>query len=216
MRQTVLNAIAESKLITIVRGLGPEPMEKLAQALYLGGIRMIEVTFDQSQPGHWKDTAAAIRLIHNKFKGAVLAGAGTVMTREQLKIAHEAGAQYIISPNVDEGIIRMTRELGLVSLPGALTPTEIAAAHAYGADIVKVFPAGCLGSGYIKAVKAPLPHIQLMAVGGVSQKNAADFIQAGVIGLGVGGNLVNKEWILAGEFERITELAKEYGKAVRM
>ena len=215
MRQTVLKTIAESKLITIVRGLGPEPMEKLAEALYQGGIRMIEVTFDQSKPEHWKDTAAAIRLILNKFKGAVLAGAGTVMTQEQLKIAHEAGAQYIISPNMDEGIIKKTRELGLVSLPGALTPTEIAAAHSYGADIVKVFPAGDLGPGYIKSIKAPLSHIQLMAVGGVSEKNAADFIKAGAIGLGVGGNLVNKEWIAAGQFEKITELAKEYGNAVK-
>ena len=104
--------------------------------------------------------------------------------------------------------------MGLGLYPGALTPTEILTAYEAGADAVKVFPAGDLGPGYIKAVKAPLSHVPLMAVGGVNEKNAAEFMRAGCVGLGVGGNLVNREWIANGEWNRITDLAKEYVKAV--
>ena len=126
-----------------------------------------------------------------------------------------AGGAFIISPDTDVDVIKKTRELGLVSMPGAMTPSEIKAAHNAGADFVKLFPVGDLGASYLKAVKAPLSHIKMMAVGGVNEENAAQFLKAGAVGLGVGGNLAKKEWIEAGEFEKLTAAAKVLVEAVR-
>lgn len=211
---TNLEWIQQRKIIAIVRGLAPEYMVKLAEALYEGGIDLMEVTFNQAKPETWKDTAAAIKAVSEHMQGRMLVGAGTVITQEQLDMAKEAGALYIITPNTNVDLIRKVKEYGLLSFPGAFTPTEIEMAYEAGADAVKVFPAGNLGASYIKAVKAPLSHIPLMAVGGVNEKNAADFLKAGCCGIGVGGNLVNKEWIKAGEWDKIIALAQEYRKAV--
>ena len=211
---TNLEWIQQRKIIAIVRGLAPEYMVKLAEALYEGGIDLMEVTFNQQKPETWKDTAAAIRAVSEHMQGKMLVGAGTVIKQEQLDMAKEAGALYIITPNTNVELIRKVKEYGLLSFPGALTPSEIEAAYEAGADAVKVFPAGSMGPAYIKAVKAPLSHIPLMAVGGVNEKNAADFLKAGCCGIGVGGNLVNKEWIESGEWDKIIALAQEYRKAV--
>lgn len=215
MTTSILEAVRENKIITIVRGLGSEPMQKLAQALCDGGIRMMEVTFNQADPASWGDTLSAIRTISRAFSGKMHVGAGTVMTLEQLESACEAGAKFIISPNVNTEVIRRTKELGLASFPGALSPTEVAVAKEAGADFVKLFPAGILGAGYLKALRAPLSNVEFMAVGGVNEKNAAEFLRAGAVGLGIGGNLVNKAWIEAGEFDKITALARTYVEAVR-
>lgn len=215
MRDATLLALRRERLVAIVRGQEGSVMLDLAGALAAGGIRFMEVTFRQDAPETWPETAAAIARLRADGPAGTHVGAGTVMTLAQLNMARDAGAEYIISPNADRRIIEATRAAGLVSLPGAFTPTEIAAAHEWGADMVKVFPAGALGPGYIKAVLAPLRHIPLMAVGGVNEKNAADFIAAGAAGLGVGGNLVNGEWIRARQFERITALARQYVEAVR-
>lgn len=214
MRDDTLNAIFQYKVIAIVRGLEPEKMKKLAEALLKGGVRLIEITFAQNKPETWNDTADGIRMLNETFGGDLFAGAGTVIAPSQLEMAREAGARYIISPNVDASIIAKTREMDMVSLPGAMTPSEVVNAYSAHADIVKVFPVGNLGSGYLKALKAPLSHIPIMAVGGVNEKNAEEFLHAGACGLGVGGNLVNKEWIANGEFNRITALAREFTHAV--
>jgi 2-dehydro-3-deoxyphosphogluconate aldolase/(4S)-4-hydroxy-2-oxoglutarate aldolase len=128
----------------------------------------------------------------------------------------KAGAKFIITPNTNPDLIRKVKVYGLVSIPGAFTPSEIETAWEAGADMVKVFPAGNLGPSYIKAVKAPLSHIPLMAVGGVNEKNTADFIAAGCCGVGVGGNLVNKNRIENDEWDKIIALAVEFRKAVEM
>ena len=167
-------------------------------------------------PDSWEDNAATIRAVGDAMNGKLFVGAGTVCSVELCDLAAGAGAQFIISPDADEAVISRTRELGLISIPGALTPTEIKAAWCAGADFVKVFPASAMGPAYLKAVRAPLSHIPLMAVGGVNEQNAGDFIRAGCCGIGVGGNLVNKEWIAAGEFEKITASAAEYLRAVRI
>lgn len=211
----VMDAIRKNRIIAIVRGLQKEHMLSLTGALYAGGITMIEVTFNQAKPETFAETQAAIRLIAREFEGRVIPGAGTVMTVEQARMAREAGAQYIVSPNVDEAVIRETKALHMVSLPGAMTPTECALAKRAGADAVKVFPAGDLGPGYLKAIRAPLSNIEFLAVGGINEQNAGDFIRAGAIGVGVGGSLVNKEWIERGELSKITALAREYVRAVR-
>ena len=137
------------------------------------------------------------------------------MTAEQVRLAVKAGAQYIISPNVDEEVIKETKNLNKISIPGAFTPTETAYAYKLGADIVKLFPAGELGAGYIKAVKAPLKHIPVVAVGGVNPENCADFIKAGAIGVGCGGNLVSAKLVEEGRFDEITAVAKQYMEALK-
>ena len=202
-----LQYIKEKKIIAIVRGVYGDDALRLSEALLKGGIGLIEVTFDQT--GGFYETADTIMSIQKHFGSSFLPGAGTVMTEEQVRIAAEAGAEYIISPNVSEAVIRETKKRALVSMPGAMTPGEIAMAHDFGADIVKVFPVSVLGPSYIKAVRAPLGHINLMAVGGVNEENAADFIRAGAIGVGVGGNLVKKSYIAEGKFDVITETARK-------
>ncbi len=208
MREDILQMILDNKVIAIVRGLNPDQCVHLAHALHQGGIKLIEVTFDQTSKDDFIETTQAIQLIRQELGSAVSVGAGTVLTCHQVDLAKAAGAEYIITPEVDEEVIRYTKEQGLVILPGALTPTEIMQAWNAGADMVKVFPSGNLGASYIKAIKAPLKQVPLLAVGGVNEKNAVDFIRAGALGVGV-GCLVNNTWISNGEYEKITALAHE-------
>ena len=211
---TPLEYVKERKIVAIVRGLSPEYLIRLGHAFEEGGIGLMEVTYNQSAPETWKDTAKGIEAVEKEFGDRLLVGAGTVITLEQVSMTYNAGGHYLVTPTTQPEIIRAGKALGLGLYPGAFTPSEILAAYEAGADAVKVFPASCLGPGYIKAIRAPLSHIPLMAVGGVNEKNAADFMKAGCVGLGVGGNLVNKEWIRDGEWEKITALAKEFKKAV--
>lgn len=215
MKEQVIQNVYERKLIAIVRGLSAEESFQTAKALCDGGINMIEVTFDQSADDGFAATTEAIRRINQELGERIMAGAGTVLTREQADLACDAGASYIITPGVNADVIRYANSLGLVTMPGAFTPSEIEEAHRAGADFVKVFPAGLLGTDYIKAIKAPLKHIALLAVGGVNENNLKDFLEAGVVGFGIGGNLVNQEWIRNGQFERITKLAEKYVENVR-
>ena len=142
-------------------------------------------------------------------------GAGTVTTPELVELTAKAQGRFIISPDVNEAVIARTRELDMVSLPGALTPTEVMTAYRAGADFVKVSPVGSLGVAYVKALRAPISHVKLMAVGGVNENNVADFLKAGMVGAGIGGNLVNQAWIDAGAFDKITETARALTEAVK-
>ena len=214
MANEVLNKILEGKIIAIVRGIPSENVADLAKALVKGGISCIEVTFDQSSEEKVKDTLKAISNIREALGDQVCVGAGTVMTVEQVEAAAAAGAEYMISPNTNEAVIARTKELGKISIPGAMTPTEVARAYEMGADIVKMFPAGILGCDYIKAVKAPLKHVPVTAVGGVNPTNCADFIRAGAVGVGVGGNLVSPQYVKEGRFDDITAIAKSYVDAM--
>ena len=211
---TPLETVRQRKIVAIVRGLKPEYLLRLGHAFEEGGIGLMEVTYDQRAPETWSETARAIEAVAKEFGDRVMAGAGTVISPEQVRMTYNAGGHYLVTPTTQPEIIRLGKELGLGLFPGALTPTEILTAYEAGADAVKVFPASVLGPGYIRAVRAPLSHIPLMAVGGVNEKNAADYMSAGCVGLGVGGNLVNKEWIRNGEWDRITALAKQFMKAV--
>ena len=145
MAQEILQKILDGKVIAIVRGIGSKDIVKLAEAMEKGGINCIEVTFDQTSSETIAETKKSIAAIKEHLGDRVYVGAGTVMTVEQVHMAVEAGAEYIISPNVNEAVIRETKKLDKVSIPGAMTPTEAAAAYEYGADIVKMFPAGVLG-----------------------------------------------------------------------
>lgn len=209
MREEIIKLIEQEKLIAIVRGIEANKCIQLAQALYNGGFKLMEITFNQKQPESWDTTAKAITAVAEKFRGRMEVGAGTVLTPGQVDMAANAGAKFIISPDANSNVIRRSRELGLVSIPGVLSPTEITSAWEAGADFVKLFPVTTLGLPYIKAVRAPLNHIPMMAVGGVNEENLKAYLDAGLCGAGIGGNLVNKAWIEAGEFDKITALAKK-------
>lgn len=211
---TAIEYVRQRKIVAIVRGLAPEYMVRLGHAFEDGGIGLMEVTYNQSAPDSWKDTANAIEAVEKEFGDRLLVGAGTVINPEQVRMTYSAGGHYLVTPTTQPEIIHMGKALGLGLFPGAFSPSEILTAFEAGADAVKVFPASCVGPSYIKAIRGPLSHIPIMAVGGINEKNAADFLRAGCVGLGVGGNLVNKEWIKNGEWDKITSLAKEFMKAV--
>lgn len=194
-------------IIAIIRGFEPDICLRLSEAYVKGGIDMVEVTFNQKDPRSWKDTAAAIRSIKDHFADSVKVGAGTVLTEEQLLMCEDAGGEYMVTPNVNTSLIRKCVADGLMAMPGAITPTEAVDAFNAGASYVKLFPAGVFGPEYVKALVAPLSHIPFLAVGGIGPHNIADFIKAGCVGAGVGGNLTNKEWISNGEWDKITAAA---------
>ena len=208
MENRIESVVLEKKVIAIIRGFAPDVCLKLVEAYAAGGIGLVEVTFNQRAPETWKDTAAAIKAIRARFAGAVRVGAGTVLTAEQLSLAEQAGGEYMITPNVNADLIRACVARGLVAMPGAMTPSEAVTAWEAGARFVKIFPAGTLGPGYVKAIAAPLSHIPFLAVGGVAPDNAAAFLRAGCVGVGVGGNLANKEWIAAGAWDKIAAVAR--------
>lgn len=212
MREQIIRRVLDKKIVAIVRGVYGEDCVNLARALCEGGIELLEVTFDQSKPELLQRTSDTIRQLVDRLGDRMIFGAGTVTSMHMLELAKNAGACFIVSPDTNEEVIKATVAAGMVSMPGALTPTEIVTAYRYGADFVKLFPAGTQGTAYFKAVTAPLNHIRLLAVGGVNEKNIADFMAAGAVGAGVGGNLVNKNWIKNGEFHKITALAKEFVK----
>lgn len=207
MREDTIQLIQQRKIISIVRSLPLESLVPFAKAVQRGGIHLIEVTFMQDEPNSWERTCESIRLLNDM---GLCAGAGTVLTEQQLRLAHDAGAQYIISPNTDENLIRRTRERDLVSIPGALTPTEIVNAYQYDADFVKLFPADTLGPSYIKTIRAPLRHIPLVAVGGINSSNMQAYIDADCAAVGVGGNLANLSLIRSNSFDQIERLARAY------
>ena len=208
MNEDVLSAIEQYKIIAIVRGVESRKCMPVAEALYAGGIRLMEITYNQSAPETWETTAQAIGDVSEAFRGRMFAGAGTVTSTRLVELTAAHGGRYIISPNTNTAVIRRTKELGLVSIPGAMTPSEILTAHEAGADYVKLFPASELGTGYLKAIRAPISHVKLMATGGINETNAKAFLEAGSAGLGVGGGLANKKAIEAGEYEKLTEAAR--------
>ena len=210
MRNKTIKAIEKNKIIAIIRGVPREKLVDLAKALYDGGIRLIEVTYSANGSVSDEDTAKGIEALVNELGDCMFIGAGTVLTAEQVALTAKAGGSFIISPNVDADVIAETVRLGLVSLPGALTPTEICQAHKLGADFVKLFPITDLGAGYVKAVKAPLSHVKLLAVGGITENNMSEYLKAGVSGFGVGSSLTDKKMIAESDWAGITDLAKKY------
>ena len=208
MNEKLIAEIKENKVIAIVRGASADKCHKVVEALYEGGIKFVEITYNQSKPESWPDTAKVIGELVKAFEGKMHIGAGTVTNVNLVQMTYDNGGEFIISPDCKVDVIKKTKELGMVTMPGALTPTEITTAYDAGADFVKLFPIGNMGPAYVKAVRAPLNHIPMMAVGGVSEKNFKEFLDAGCSGAGIGGNLAKKEWIDAGEYYKLTEAAK--------
>lgn len=208
MYEKVFQTILDTKIVAILRGVKVEQVKPVAMALYRGGIRCIEVTFDQAKGP--EKTVKSMELLAEAFDGKMFIGAGTVLTVEQVEAAHRAGGTFIISPGIDQQVIRRTRELGLVSIPGAATATEVIQADQWGASIVKIFPAGDLGPSYIKSLRGPLEHIIYCAVGGVDHKNLAAFHRAGVSCFGVGSNIARKDLLAAEDYAGIEANARLY------
>lgn len=215
MREKVLKAIEKEKIIVIVRNISREKLIPLCEAMYEGGIRLLEVTYDASGKMSDEETAENIKMLANRFESKMYIGAGTVLTKKQVKLTKNAGGQFIISPNTDKAVIKKTVKLGMVSMPGALTPTEVKEAHKFGADFVKLFPASNLGADYIKAITAPLSNIKFTAVGGINEKNMHEYIKVGVSGFGIGTNIVDKKLVEGEEYDKITELAKKYVEVIK-
>lgn len=204
-------ALRRHKIVVVLRGLTGDRFVPAAQALYTGGVRMLEVTFDQKNPAALTDTAAAIAAIRAALPGDLLVGAGTVLTTDQVRAAARAGAGYILSPTLDVEVVRAAWDEDMAAIPGALTPSEIVGAWQAGAAAVKLFPAGNFGLDYIKAVSVPLSHIPLMPMGGVDANNAADFLSLPTVaGVGVGSAIANLSLIRAGDWEGLTDLTRAF------
>ena len=184
--QKTINKILEEKVIMIVRGVDPEKVTELAEALYRGGVRLMECTYDATGKTPDETVAKTIETLVKRFDGRMLIGAGTVLTEKQVALTAKAGGRFIISPDVNPDVIKATKASGMVSIPGGLTPTEATTANRAGADFVKLFPISQNGAGYVKALCAPLSHIQFLAVGGVTVETALDYIKNGAKGVGMG------------------------------
>lgn len=208
MKNEVLKSISDSRVIVIVRKLKDEFLIPTAEAMYRGGIRLIEITFDPAGTFSVESTLRQIELLRSRFGTDLHIGAGTVLTPHQAEAAHSAGASFIISPNTDPSVIAVTNAMDMVSIPGAMTPTEILQAHTAGADLVKIFPAAELGVEYFRAVLAPLNHIKVIAVGGIDDRNMRAFLEAGAVAVGAGSCIVRRDAIAEGEFNEITLHAK--------
>ena len=213
--QTTVDLIKNEHLIVIVRGVKSEQLIPLAEAMYAGGVRLLEVTYSADGRVSDEETAKNIGALVRHFGDRMQIGAGTVLTVKQVALTAAAGGKYIISPNGNPAVIRATRDAGLLSIPAAYTPTEIEAAYECGADFVKLFPVTALGPAYVKAVRGPLSHIPLLAVGGVDLSNLADYAKAGVSGFGIGGNIIDKKMLANNDYPAITELAKQYVSTIK-
>jgi 2-dehydro-3-deoxyphosphogluconate aldolase / (4S)-4-hydroxy-2-oxoglutarate aldolase len=208
LEKSLLSLLEKERIIAIIRGIPKGSGEQTAKALAAGGISFLEITLN---------TNGALNMINElkgKFGDQLRIGAGTVLNLKMAKEAIESGAEYIISPNLDEEVLAYGLERGVEVWPGTMTPSEIVRAYNLGATAVKVFPIGSLGINYIKDIRAPLNHIPMVVTGGVNQDNIKEVLGYGAIAAGLGGNLVNNSLIQKGEFEQITNLAKAYTKLV--
>ena len=215
MREELIKLIEKEKVIVIVRGVEKEKLIPLVEAMYLGGIRVLEITYSANGAISDEETAENIKFLCEKYVGKMYIGAGTVLTKKQVELTYKAGGKFIVSPDTCPEVIKKTRKLGLVSIPGALTPSEMQIAHKNGADFIKIFPITNLGLSYFKAVKAPLSHLKMLAVGGVNETNIVEYLKAGINGFGLGSNIVDKKLVDNNDFEAITELAKKYVSIVK-
>lgn len=208
-KEEQIRLISESGVIAIVRFDRSEELVEVARAIRAGGVRAIE--FTMTTPNALDIIAQAVR----EFGDEVLLGAGTVLDPETARAAILAGAEFIVAPTLNPRVIEVAHRYSKTVIPGAFTPTEILTAWECGADFVKVFPAEFGGPAYIKAVRAPLPQIRLIPVGGVSLETVEDFIRAGCAAVAVGSNLVKKSAIAARNFTELTELARQFVEAVQ-
>ena len=205
-----LQRVLDSGIVAIIRATSGEQLVNVARALHEGGIDVIEVTF--TVPNVLEILAAVRKDLGNK----ILLGAGTVLDPETCRAALLAGAEFIVSPSLNLEVIKLCKRYGKLVMPGAFTPTEIVTAWEAGADIVKLFPADCVGPNYLKALRGPLPQVRILPTGGVDLKTLPDFFKAGACAVGLGGQLVEKAAIESGNMTRIRDLAAQYVALVKL
>jgi 2-dehydro-3-deoxyphosphogluconate aldolase/(4S)-4-hydroxy-2-oxoglutarate aldolase len=209
-KEKALTKIREVGLIPIVRAPSAEDAMRAAEAIVAGGIGIAEITM--TVPGALR----VMEAVAARYGDKVLLGAGTILDTETCRAAMLAGAQFIVTPSLDVRVIEMARRYAKPVFPGALTPTEVVTAWQAGADMVKIFPCGPVGGPkYVKALKGPLPHIEMVPTGGVNLETTADFIKAGAAAVAVGGELVDMKALKEGKLDQITETAKKFVEAVR-
>ena len=209
-KQDVLRRIEEIGVVPVVRASSMDEAMLVIEAIREGGVPVLEITMTVPR------AVKVIEQVADRYGSEVLVGAGTVLDAETARACILAGASFIVSPALNVDTIEMCRRYSIAVMPGALTPTEVVTAWQAGADLVKVFPCGALGGAkYLKALKAPLPQIELIPTGGVSLQTAAEFIEAGAFALGVGADLVDTKAIRAGQPGKVAEAARSYVTAVR-
>lgn len=206
----VADKIAEVGLVPVVRTKTSDQARRASEALVDGGALVVEITM--SVP----EAPALIRELRAYFGERAVIGAGTVLGVDQARQCVEAGAEFLVAPGLEASVVGYASEHDLAMLPGALTPTEVMQAWASGATVVKVFPCSALGGAkYLKALKGPLPHVKLLPTGGVTLLNVADYLAAGAVALGVGGELVDLRALEAGRAQEIAEKASAFLAAIR-
>ncbi len=208
MNQT-LKQIETGKIVAILRGDFSGREEELVAAMVEGGLTAVEVTLNS------RDVFDAINRLAKRFGSEIAVGAGTVLTPNEVVRAADAGAQFIVSPNRDVAVIEQTKKLGLVSLPGCFTPSEVVEAINAGADAAKLFPANSLGPAFVKALRGPLPNIRTVPTGGVTAELARDYFAAGAWAIGAGSELIGKDWFADGGLERLGERTAAFVAAGR-
>ena len=211
----VTETLKRDRLMVLARGIREDVLVKAVRAIAEAGVTVFESTFDHRRADCIAENAAKIAAVKRAVAGRVHVGAGTVLSVEEVRAAHAAGASFIVSPDADPEVIAETKRLGMASIPGAMTPSEIKRAHAHGADIVKLFPADDLGYRYIQNLKGPLPHIPLMATGGVNPGTIPEFLSRGVLAVGTGITIFRPDLVAAEDYEGIKALAKAHVDAVR-
>jgi|HigsolmetaAR202D_1030399.scaffolds.fasta_scaffold00554_10 Entner-Doudoroff aldolase len=204
----VLDAIASTRIVAIVRLDQYDRAVEIAQALYDGGISAIEFTLTG------QGVSEAIQAIRTTFGDKVQVGAGTVLTPDAARQVIDAGAQFLVTPTINAEVISLSRARETPIICGALTPTEALHAYELGADMIKIFPARAFGPAYIRDILAPLPQLKLVPTGGINAKNARDYLDAGAAAVGIGGNLVSKQAVQSNDWAQITSIARACVEAV--
>ncbi len=205
----VLENMEKHKIVAIVRLDDLSTARHITEALVEGGIRAIEFTLTNP------DAVPTIAAMRKSVDEAVVIGAGSVITSDQVHAVADAGAQFVVSPVSKRDVIAACAERDLPAMPGAFTPTEIQQAWEWGASVVKVFPANHLGLRYIKDVMAPLPHLRLMPTGGVDAGNIREFLDLGAFAVGVGSSLINNDAVADRDWKRLRENAGRYVRQIR-
>jgi 2-dehydro-3-deoxyphosphogluconate aldolase/(4S)-4-hydroxy-2-oxoglutarate aldolase len=208
-REHDLQQVLDCGIVAIVRSSDPGPLVEVVQALADGGATVAEVTLTVP------NALEIIREAKRQLGERVLLGAGTVLDTETARAALLAGAEFIVAPGLNVDVVRLCRRYDKLVMPGAFTPTEVLAAWEAGADIVKVFPADVLGPAFFKALRGPLPQVKLMPTGGVDLTTAPEYLKAGAVCLGVGGQLVDPRLLESRDFARLTALARQFVEIVK-
>jgi 2-dehydro-3-deoxyphosphogluconate aldolase/(4S)-4-hydroxy-2-oxoglutarate aldolase len=205
----VLEKVKELGLLAVIRGPSPELTVKMVEALIAGGVLGIEITY--STP----NAEDVVRSLSQKFGDSILLGMGTLTRTEQAQCAKEAGANFLVSPICEENLVKSMVTSGLLTMAGALTPTEVFQAYTLGSDVIKIFPGSLGGPAYIKALKGPFPYIPMMPTGGVNAGNMAEWFSTGVVAVGAGSELCPPQLARDGRFDEISKRASEFVQVVK-